>query len=142
MDNHFIFLGTGGARFVVSRQLRWTAGIWCHFEGKRILIDPGPGTLVRFFNEGINLNPEQLDAIIVTHRHLDHSADVNVMVESMTRGTFNRRGAFYAPADALNTVEPVIFSYLRESLERVEVLKEGGEYYIGDVRFSSPVRHI
>ncbi len=142
MDNHFIFLGTGGARFVVSRQLRWTAGIWCCFQGKRILIDPGPGTLVRCFSEEINLNPEQLDAIIVTHRHLDHSTDANVMVESMTKGTFTRRGALFAPGDALNTVEPVIFSYLRESVERVEVLREGGEYFVGNVRFSSPIRHL
>ena len=26
----------------------------------------------------------KLDAIILTHRHLDHAADVNVMIEAMT----------------------------------------------------------
>ena len=34
-DNNFIkFLGTAGARYVVARQLRSSAGIWMNIEGK------------------------------------------------------------------------------------------------------------
>ncbi len=135
------FLGTGGARFVVSQQLRSSAGTWCSFNGTNVCIDPGPGTLVRCFSGQLKLNPEHLDGIILTHRHLDHSTDANVMVEAMTRGTYRKRGVLYAPADALENAEPVVFKYLRESVERVEILKEGGSYDLGSVEFSCPVRH-
>ncbi|HAP31749.1 MAG TPA: hypothetical protein DCQ14_01645 [Firmicutes bacterium] len=39
------FLGTAGARFVVSRQLRASGGIWFALGGEQILVDPGPGSL-------------------------------------------------------------------------------------------------
>lgn len=141
MPDWIKFMGTGGARFVVSRQLRSTAGTWCALQGMHILIDPGPGTLSRCFASRPKLDPEQLDAIILTHRHLDHSSDINVMVEAMTQGTFNRRGALFAPADAVQSDEPVAFSHVRRSVERLELLEEGKDYAMGPLNFSTPVRH-
>jgi len=58
-------------------------------------MDPGPGCIVQVTNR--KLNPEELSAIIVSHRHLDHSADVNVMTEAMTEGGFKKRGILFAP---------------------------------------------
>jgi phosphoribosyl 1,2-cyclic phosphodiesterase len=136
------FLGTGGARFVVFRQLRSSAGLWCRFNGLNLCIDPGPGTLVRCFAGEETFCPEELDAVILSHRHLDHSADANVMVEAMTRGTFQRRGVLLAPGDALNGQEPVVFRYLRQAVERVEVLKEGGVYRFQGITLTTPVRHL
>jgi phosphoribosyl 1,2-cyclic phosphodiesterase len=133
------FLGTAGARFMVSRQLAASGGIWLNLSGTQILIDPGPGSIVQSTKR--KLNAEKLDAIVLSHRHLDHSADVNVMVEAMTNGGFNRHGWLYAPADALEN-EPVIFSYLRKFVEEVVVLEEGKSYTIGNISFSTPVRHI
>lgn len=142
MTEDFIrFLGTGGARFVVSRQLRSCAGIWCRFDRTNICIDPGPGTLVRCFAGEEKLNPEGLDAIILTHRHLDHSTDANVMVEAMTGGTFKKRGVLYAPEDALHAGEPVVFGYLQQAVGRVEILREGGSYQLNGLSFASPVTH-
>jgi len=63
------------------------------------------------------------------------------MVEAMTNGGFNRHGWLFAPADALET-EPVIFSYLRNYLDGVQVLEEGKSYTIGNITFNTPVRHI
>jgi len=59
----------------------------------------------------------------------------------MTQGGMKRHGYLFAPADALET-EPVIFSYLKDYLEGVEVLKEGKSYSIGNISFTTPVRHI
>jgi phosphoribosyl 1,2-cyclic phosphodiesterase len=86
------------------------------------------------------LRANKLDAIIISHRHLDHAADVNIMVEAMTNGGFNKHGTFFAPADALGE-EPVIFTYLRSALDGITILEEGGEYRVGNVSFSTPVRH-
>ncbi len=136
------FMGTAGARFAVSRQLRSSAGTWCSFQGRQLLIDPGPGTLCRCFNQEPVLDPEFLDAVILTHRHLDHSNDVNVMIEAMTRGTFQRRGILFAPADAVSGEEPVVFRHVRRSVDNLVMMQEGETYSIDDFRFETPVRHL
>jgi len=133
------FLGTGGARFMIISQLLASGGIWLNLSGTEILIDPGPGCIVQSTKR--KLKAEKLSAIILSHRHLDHSADINVMVEAMTQGGHNQHGWLFAPADALET-EPVIFSYLKDYLEGVEVLKEGKSYQVGNISFTTPVRHI
>ena len=138
--NYFKFLGTAGARFVMINQLRSSGGIWVNSGGTNILIDPGPGSIVRCAKSRPKLNPAKLDAIILTHRHLDHSGDINVMIEAMTDGGFKKRGVLFAPRDALEE-DPVILKYARDYVERVEVLKENSEYRIGEIQFSTAKRH-
>ena len=133
------FLGTAGARFMVTKQLAASGGLWLSLSGTEILIDPGPGSLVQFNKR--KLKADKLSAIILSHRHLDHSVDVNIMVEAMTQGGFQRRGWLFVPADALG-IEPVIFSYLKNYLEGIEVLEEGKAYSIGSVSFTTPIRHL
>lgn len=141
MSDWIKFMGTAGARFVVSKQLRSSAGTWCYFQEKNILIDPGPGTLKSCFSKAQVLNPETLDVIILSHRHLDHSTDVNVMIEAMTHGTFNQRGHVFAPSDAVDRFEPVIFSHVRCAVESLQVLKESARYRIDSLLFETPIRH-
>jgi ribonuclease BN (tRNA processing enzyme) len=132
------FLGTAGARFMVSRQLAASGGIWLSLNGTRILIDPGPGCIVQVTRR--KLDPEKLSAIVLSHRHLDHAADTSVMVEAMTNGGLNRHGRLFAPADAL-APEPVIFSYLKNYIEGITVLEAGQDYRIDNVSFTTSVRH-
>jgi len=139
LANSITFLGTAGARFMVTKQLTASGGMWLNLEDTQILVDPGPGCIVQSTKR--KLRAEKLSAIILTHRHLDHSADVNIMVEAMSQGGFRPHGWFYAPSDALES-EPVIYSYLKKYLEGIEVLKEGKSYSTGNVAFSTPIRHI
>ncbi|MHB8104354.1 MAG: MBL fold metallo-hydrolase [Dehalococcoidales bacterium] len=132
------FLGTAGARFMVSKQLAASGGIWLNLGGTQLLLDPAPGTIVQAAKR--KCDPEKLSAIILSHRHLDHSGDVNVMVEAMTNGGFKHHGWLYAPADSLGE-EPVIFSYLKKFIEGIIVLEAGKSYTIGDITFTTPVRH-
>ncbi|MFC2021098.1 MBL fold metallo-hydrolase [Chloroflexota bacterium] len=132
------FLGTGGARFMIISQLLASGGIWLNLSGTEILLDPGPGCIVQSTKR--KLKAEKLSAIILSHRHLDHSADVNIMVEAMTQGGLKQHGRLFAPADALE-IEPVIYSYLRGYLDSIEVLQEGKSYSVGDVSFSTPIKH-
>jgi ribonuclease BN (tRNA processing enzyme) len=133
------FLGTGGARFMIITQILASGGLWLDLGGTEILVDPGPGCIVQTNKR--KLKAEKLSAIIVSHRHLDHAADVNIMVEAMTQGGFKSHGRLFAPRDALET-EPVLLNYLRDRLDAIEVLGEGKYYNIGDISFSTPVRHI
>jgi phosphoribosyl 1,2-cyclic phosphodiesterase len=133
------FLGTGGARFMIINQLLATGGLWYNLGGTEFLVDPGPGCIVQATKR--KLNPEHLQAIILSHRHLDHSADMNIMTEGMTGGGFRKHGCLYAPADALDT-ESVVFEYLKQRVDCIERLKAGASFTFGQVQFSTPVRHI
>jgi len=132
-------LGSGGARFIMISQLLATGGIWLSLAGTEILLDPGPGCLVGAIKR--KLHPEKLAAIIISHRHLDHTGDANVMVEAMTGGGFNHRGQLFLPADAIDS-EPVVYSFLINHLEEVETLAEGKSYKVGQVSFETPLKHI
>ncbi|RLA94179.1 MAG: hypothetical protein DRG69_05745, partial [Deltaproteobacteria bacterium] len=138
-DAFLKFLGTAGARVVVFKQLRASGGLWLELNGTRIHIDPGPGALVRALSSRPKLDPEKLDALLLTHRHLDHSADINVMIEAMTEGGRRKGGLLFAPADALDE-DPVVLNYVRGYLGKVEVLEEGKSYRVGGITFSTPLR--
>ena len=146
MKYYIKFLGTAGARVVVLKQLRSSAGTWLSFNETNILLDPGPGTLVKCHSSKPKLDPSKLDGIILTHRHIDHSTDINIMIEAMTSGGFKKKGALFAPNDSLNMSEvdeyPCIMKYLRKYLEKIEKLEEGKSYKINDIEFSTPLRHI
>jgi phosphoribosyl 1,2-cyclic phosphodiesterase len=141
IGNFIKFLGTAGARVVVSRQVRASGGIWLSLDGTNLYIDPGPGALTKCFSSRPPLDPSTLDGILLSHRHLDHSGDINVMIEAMTEGTFKRKGVVLAPAEALN-IDPVILRYVRKYPEKVETIKTGNKYKIGNLLVSSPVKHI
>jgi ribonuclease BN (tRNA processing enzyme) len=133
------FLGTGGARFMIISQLLASGGLWFNFDGTQILMDPGPGCIVQVTKR--KLNPQELSAIIVSHRHLDHSADLNVMTEAMTDGGFQKRGILFTPRDAMET-DSILHSYLRKSIEGIEYLEAGKTWSVGNVSFTAPVRHV
>lgn len=140
-DTFIKFLGTAGARFVMIRQLRSSGGIWISAYGKNIILDPGPGSIVRCALSRPRLDPTKLDAIILTHRHLDHSGDINVMIEAMTEGGFKKRGVVFCPEDAICD-DPVIFRHQRSFPEKIEILKPNKSYRIEDFEFTTSMRHI
>lgn len=140
-NNWIKFIGTAGARFVVMTQLRASGGIWLSLEGSNIYLDPGPGALVRCLASRPKLDPTKLDAIILSHKHLDHSNDVNVMIEAMTNGGLKKRGIVLAPKDAYEG-DPVILKYAQQLPEKIEILEAGKKYTVGKVNIFVPVQHI
>lgn len=112
------------------------------FGETQIHVDPGPGALVRALSHVPPCNPRELDGIVLSHKHLDHANDVNVMIEAMTSGGFRRRGVLLAPHDALHG-EPVVLPYAQRFVERIEISRErNGPYRIGEVEIHTSVKHI
>ncbi len=132
------FLGTGGGRTVVLNQLRYSGGFWLKLNNTNILQDPGPGCLVMAHKH--KLRPGSLDAIILSHRHIDHSNDVNIMVEAMTQGGFKPRGHLIVPEDCLGP-DPVVLQYVRPFTE-ITVIKEGMRTALCDIKIEFPIRTI
>lgn len=142
MSSSILFLGSGGARFVVARQIRASGGMWMRYGQTQIHVDPGPGALVRALSHVPPCVPGELDALVLSHKHLDHSNDINVMIEAMTHGGFRKRGTVFAPDDALHG-EAVVFPYAQKFVSKVETLRErAGPYRVNDVEIRTSVKHI
>ena len=135
------FLGTAGARFVMIKQLRASGGLWVSYKGTNVLIDPGPGSLVRCAASRPKLDPGKLDACLLTHRHLDHANDVNVMIEAMTEGGFKKRGVLFCPEDAINE-DPIVLKHVRTLVEKIEILEANKTYRVDNFEFQTSMKHI
>jgi phosphoribosyl 1,2-cyclic phosphodiesterase len=133
------FMGTAGARFMVAKQLAASGGLYLEEGATRLALDPGPGAVVQYAKRKVDL--ARLSGILVSHRHLDHCGDINVMIEAMTEGGFRRRGTLFCPGDALDD-DPVVLRYLRDFPEHLVRLEPECEYRLGELAFSTTPRHI
>ncbi len=141
-ENYIKFLGTAGARFVVSKQIRSSGGVFIHIDGKNIILDPGPGTLVRMAKSRPKIDVQEIDTIILTHLHIDHSNDINIIIDGMTLGGIKKKGILFAPEDALFGENRVVLTYIKSFLSEIRVLKAENTYHIGEITFSTSIRHI
>jgi ribonuclease BN (tRNA processing enzyme) len=105
------FLGTGGGRFVTLSQVRNTGGIWLEADGKTFMIDPSTGTLIRALDYGKDLR--ELDAILVSHKHLDHYGEAEVCIEGMTDFMNVKRGTLFINSNT----EPYISDYHKDMID-------------------------
>lgn len=128
-------LGTGGGRFVTITQKRRTAGIRIVNEDLNIHLDPGPGALVYSVKEG--LNPQKLNAVLVSHCHPDHYTDAEVLIEAMTVGTTKKRGLLVASKSVLQGNEigfdPVISKYHQQMPEKVIEAVSNMTFHVGNI---------
>lgn len=138
--DEIIFLGTGGARFIIAKQLRATGGLFFRIGAKNILVDPGPESYYRFLTFVPKFNPEKIDAIILTHKHIDHSADINVYLDVITEGGFKKNGLLIAPSDAFGD-GGVVYKYLLEFLNEIKIIKPEWELNIDGVKITFPIKH-
>jgi phosphoribosyl 1,2-cyclic phosphodiesterase len=122
-DFRIVFLGTGGGRFVTMTQKRRTAGIRIMNEGLNLHLDPGPGALVHSIEQ--SLNPQLLNAIVISHCHPDHYTDAEVLIEAMTQGMTRKKGILAAPKSVLegsDVCDASISKYHQQMVEqRIEV---------------------
>ena len=132
-------MGTAGARFMVAKQVAASGGLFLEEGQTRISLDPGPGAIVQYAKREVDLTT--LDAIVISHRHLDHVGDVNVMIEAMTDGGFQHRGRVFCPSDALDD-DPVILRYLRRFPEQIVRLEPETAYAVDGITLTTSPRHI
>jgi len=98
-----IFLGTAGSSAVVSKQLRSSGGIILQVGDLQFHIDPGPGALNKAKEYGVNLHYNT--AILVSHNHVNHCNDLNVVIDAMTHGGIEQRGIILASKSVIQPLE-------------------------------------
>ena len=75
---HLQVLGSGGPELGDRRA---SSGYLVWQDGKaRVLVDMGAGSLLRFEQAGARI--EDLEAILLTHLHVDHSADLPALIKA------------------------------------------------------------
>lgn len=90
-------LGTGSF-FIEAKKS--ASSFLLEISGKKILIDCGPGTLLRLAEHG--LHPEELDYILITHFHADHTSDLYPLfmrcrLDDFTPGIFPKFPTIWGP---------------------------------------------
>ncbi len=132
-------LGTAGGRTTTFKRLRNSGGFLIKAGKELVHVDPGPGAFVNFFKTPFE--PwKDLSAVVLSHLHLDHSADVNTVLESATESGARKGVKLLAPSDALEGENRVVLPYIRELVDS-EVLKEGSRHRIGDLSVETLHRH-
>jgi ribonuclease BN (tRNA processing enzyme) len=129
------FLGTGGGRFVTGSQRRKTGGILAITDETQIHIDPGPGGLIQAQDN----KPEDTEAVIVSHAHLDHSNDSEPLIEMMAY-IHDHPGALFANETCLagySDMEKCISDYHQNLCRTVETLEEDFETEFKDLKIRS-----
>jgi len=131
------FHGTAGARFSVISQKRKSAGIWIKHNNRFLVVDPGPGALTEAISKGFDL--PRIEAIILTHKHIDHSNDVNILIEAMTSGGRQKKGILIAPRDCFGA-KGVVLDYYKKKAEKVVISKSNTHTFCCGVKISMPCR--
>ena len=132
-----IFLGCGGGRIIVDTQRLATGGFRINSKSLQMHVDPGPGALI--YSLKYKQDPAKLDAIFVSHAHLDHSSDANLMIECMNllrpngkKDEFSKkRGTLLASRACIRGVpghEKVVGKYFTDMLDGCRPLKAGEKY--------------
>lgn len=89
------FLGTGGNPEAVIAQKPRTAGFVVEFGDLFMYVDPGPSALQGVQELGIDLGA--LDAVYISHGHIDHYAGAEGIIEGMCWAMSTRRGILMGP---------------------------------------------
>jgi len=129
------FLGSGGGRWVVLRQLRASGGFVLELANQKMHIDPGPGALVRAREHGVNLC--DLTVVLVSHRHLDHMNDALAAIECMTKGATKKGGLFASTPNVINDdpdYPSILDRFHKGVLGRIEVVEPGYAFSAGKVK--------
>ena len=140
MSDRLIFIGTAGGRASVFRHLRRSGGFLLKLSGLWIHTDPGPGAFVYLHQMGFD--PRNLNCVVLSHIHLDHSSDINSVIESAADGGKRREVVLFAPRSALEGEERVVLPFVRKDRIAEEfILEEGKEYEYMGLTIKAVIKH-
>ena len=114
-------LGSGGPE---STDQRASSGYLIWHGGKaRILVDMGGGSLLRYEQSGAQVN--DLDVILLTHLHVDHSADLPALIKASYFTGRDRDLPIYGPTG--NKLMPSTVTFVQRLFG-----KDGAFRYLSD----------
>ncbi len=137
-----ISLGCGGGRHQTLDQTFKTGGFRIRTEEVNMHVDPGPGALL--LSKKLGLDPEDLDAVFVSHSHLDHSTDAEVLVAAANQDD-SGKGRYIGNESAVGGFEdlsPAVSEHHMKKTGEVVSLSPGDTVSFGDVTLeATPTVH-
>lgn len=143
MQDRIIFLGSGGSRIITATQIVATGGFVIQVGGYQIWVDPGPGALVRA--KECKVRASDTDIIFCSHHHIDHSNDINAVIDAMTIGGVRQKGVLISTKTTIEGADdnsPVLLNFYKKSLKETYPLSVGDSVKIKDLTFkATPTSH-
>ena len=116
-------LGSGGPELTDQRA---STSYLISIDGKaRVLLDTGPGSSLHFESIGADFN--DIDALLYSHFHVDHSADLPAYVKASYFSGRKRDLPIYGPTG--NTLMPSTREFVEGLFGRQGVYRYLQEYY-------------
>ena len=127
-----VFLGTGTS-YPDSERVQ--SGILIESKKTRLLLDIGSGVLHRLTQYEFDIR--SIDAVFISHFHIDHCADFLPLVQTLWLSGYDRTLKLFAPPTVREWsrgVNDIAFKYLREKVMiETTPLKESHIVPIGDL---------
>lgn len=122
-------LGSGGPELDDGRA---SSGYIIWHNGKaRVLVDMGGGSLFRFEQSGASLN--DLDVILLSHMHVDHSSDLPVLVKASYFSGRGRDLPIYGPTG--NRLMPSMTELVKNMFGPSGAFRYLGDYIDGSADY-------
>lgn len=91
-----------------------TSGYLVRHDGHSLWVDAGSGTLASLQQQG---SLKEVDAIVITHEHVDHCVDLLVTYYAIAYGDLAPRGVeLYLPTGVLERLEGAVSASYRDTL--------------------------
>jgi len=136
--SQLIFLGTAGSTAVINKFMRFSGGIIIQTQGLQLHLDPGPGAVNQARALGINVH--HTSAILVSHNHLNHCNDLNILVEAMTHSGIEHRGIIMGSKSVLQETpenRPYLTRYHQSLVEKIIPLEKDHKIAIENIEIHS-----
>lgn len=122
-------LGSGGPELTDGRA---SSGYLLWRDGKaRVLVDMGSGSLLRFEESGAQVN--DLDVILLSHLHVDHSSDLPALIKASFFTGRNRDLPLYGPTG--NQVMPSTTAFVQGMFGAKGVYRYLSDYLDGSASY-------
>ncbi len=125
-----IFLGTGGGRVNLILQKRHTGGFVILSKSINMFVDPGPGALI--YSRKNNLDLRKFNVLFLSHNHIDHTNDANVIIEGMTHFGIKKLATLFGSKSTIDGYGGdcgVVTKYHRSKLKHVIIGEPGEKEY-------------
>lgn len=103
-------LGSGGPE-IDDNRISTSYLIW-HKNKAAVLIDAGPGASIAFGNSGAKF--EDLKLVLLTHLHVDHSADIPALIKGSFFTSRNHNLNIFGPSE--NALMPATTTFIKRLL--------------------------
>ncbi|MGC9058354.1 MAG: MBL fold metallo-hydrolase [Candidatus Nanoarchaeia archaeon] len=133
---------------MLATQILPTGGFVIQIQDYQIWVDPGPGSLFQAREQ--RLSASKTDIIFVSHAHLDHSNDLNALIDAMTIGGMRRKGILITTNSVVNGIKeqetykeyPILLNHYRNLLKGVYIVTPGDKVIVGPLTFiATKVEH-